>query len=445
MRNFLKSIFTKSLLSPASSQMSGGWFPIVRESFAGAWQNGTDIRQDIILSHWAVFACISLIASDIAKLRIKLVELNKGVWQEITTPDVLKKPNRWQTRQQFIERWLISKMSFGNVYVLLEKDLRGNAVAMYVLDPTRVIPLIAPDGSIFYQVQPDPLAGIPQNFPVLPESEIVHDRFNCLFHPLIGISPMYACSLAANQGIKIQTNSVKFFNNAARPSGILIAPQQISDVSAKNLKEYFENNFSGKDIGKIAVIGDGIKFEPMNMNAVDSQMVEQLKLTAEMVCSAFHVPGFKIGVGASPSYQSAEILDSIYYSTAIQQHIEAIEALLNEALKLSDNQGTEFDIDGLLRMDATAGVKAAADSVGAGIMSPNEARAKFSLSAVDGGDTPFLQQQYWPISSLVSRDIASTSAPIIPNSTPKPVKSLSDIEVEQIAERELIKILKEIR
>lgn len=34
----------------------------------------------------------------------------------------------------------------------------------------------------------------------VPASEIIHDRMNCLFHPLVGISPIFACGLAAMAG-----------------------------------------------------------------------------------------------------------------------------------------------------------------------------------------------------------------------------------------------------
>lgn len=37
-------------------------------------------------------------------------------------------------------------------------------------------------------------------------------------------------------------------------------------------------------------------------------------------------------------------------------------------------------------------------------MKPDEARAKFGLEPVDGGDTPYLQQQNFALSSLAKRD-----------------------------------------
>lgn len=49
--------------------------------------------------------------------------------------EVLKKPNAWQTRQQFMECWILSKMMRGNTYVLIERDEQGKPAKMYVMNP----------------------------------------------------------------------------------------------------------------------------------------------------------------------------------------------------------------------------------------------------------------------------------------------------------------------
>jgi hypothetical protein len=65
----------------------GGWIGLIRESFPGAWQRNVTVSVDTALTYSAVFRCISLISSDIAKMRIKLVRLtDAGVWEETENP-----------------------------------------------------------------------------------------------------------------------------------------------------------------------------------------------------------------------------------------------------------------------------------------------------------------------------------------------------------------------
>lgn len=404
-----------------ASNNRGGWIPIIWESFAGAWQQNVRIDNNLVLSHHAVFACMTLIASDIAKLRLKLVARDSdGIWQEAENSaysPVLRKPNPVQTRIQFWEHWMLSKLATGNTYVLKKRDQRGVVNGLYILDPHRVQVRVAQDGEVFYRLMSDNVSGLTQDV-TAPAREIIHDRMNCLFHPLIGISPIMAAGLAATQGLNIQADATAFFGNRAMPGGVLTAPGQIHDDTARRLKEAWQENYGGQNAGKVAVLGDGLKFEPIRAAARDSQVVEQLKWSAEVVCSVYHVPPYKVGIGQQPTYNNVQALNVEYYSQALQVLIEAAELCMDEGLEIKPTMGTEFDLDGLLRMDTQSQVNAVKEAIGAGFMSPNEARAKFDLRPVKGGDTPYLQQQNYSLAALDARDrtnpLAAPAAPALP-------------------------------
>jgi HK97 family phage portal protein len=288
---------------------------------------------------------------------------------------------------------------------LKERDARGIPVRQYVLDWDRITPLVAPDGSVFYEARQDDLSHIPQTKIAIPASEVIHDRFNCLFHPLIGVSPLFSSALAAKQGLEIQGNSAKFFANMSQPGGILTAPSKISDENAARLKNEWEKNFAKGQLGKIAVLGDGLKYEAMAVKPVDAELVDQLKLSAEQVCSAFGVPKYMIGVGDIPSAENAQVLTQWYYDRCLQKLIEAFERLQDEGLGLKPNEmRTEFDLDDLLRMDSKSLAETEGVKVQRGISAPNESRLKFNLRGVAGGDQPYLQQQNFSLEALAKRD-----------------------------------------
>ena len=404
----------------------GGWWPFVREPYTGAWQKNDEWRVDTVLAYHAVFSCITLIAADIGKLRLKLVAQDPdGTWNETTSPafsPVLRKPNRFQNHIQFKEWWVTSKLTHGNAYALKERDNRGVVVALYLLDPCRVRPLVAPDGEVFYSLGEDNLAGIQGH--TAPASEIIHDRMNCIFHPLMGVSPLFASGLAALQGLKIQSNSNAFFGNGSKPGGILSAPGAIDEGNAKRLKEYWDTNFTGENAGRVAVVGDGLQYTPLRMSAVDSQMLEQLRWTAEVVCSTFHVPAYMVGVGAAPAYNNIEALSQQYYSQCLQTLIESFELCLDEGLKVPAGMGTELDLDGLLRMDTKTQVETLAAGIGGALMAPNEGRKRINLKPIVGGDTVYMQQQNYSLQALNERDKTNPLAappPAPPAPPPAPV------------------------
>lgn len=397
---------TKGLLQTIDTR--GSWWGLVREPFPGAWQQNASINMDTVLAFHAVYSCVTLIASDIGKLPFNLVRQDRaGIWSKITDRNyspVLAKPNRSQNHIQIKEWWVTSKLIRGNTYILKQRDRDGYVVRLHVLDPSRVTVLVAPDGSVFYQLINDNLSGLESSTVTVPQSEIIHDRMNCIFHPLVGVSPLFACALAASQGIKIQTDSEKFYTNGANPSGVLTAPGAISDATAMRLKTHWESGYTGANAGKVAVLGDGLKFEPMRMTATDAQMIETLRWTAEVVCSTFHVPAYKIGVGALPTYNNIEALTQDYYSQCLQSHIEQMETALDDGLEMPGEMGVELDLDVLFRMDSATKIRMLAEGIRGAIYAPNEARLRMNLPPLDGGDSVYMQQQNYSLEALAKRE-----------------------------------------
>jgi HK97 family phage portal protein len=435
---------TKSIpLQPLSGR--GGWWPIsIREPYTGAWQRNEEVSMDTVLAFSAVFGCTTLIMGDIGKLTLRLVELDaNGIWNETENPafsPVLRRPNRYQNRSQFIQTWVASKLNSGNAYILKQRDQRRVVTAQYVLDPLRVTPLVAQDGSVYYELKRDDLSGLPQEKVTVPASEIMHDRMNALFHPLVGLSPIFACALAARQGLSIQNNSSKLFSNGSIPGGVLTAPGAIDDTTARRLKEYWDENFTGDNVGKVAVLGDGLKYEGMAYNAVDMQLIEQLKWTGETVCTCYHVPPYLVDIGPPPPYANVEPVIQKYYSQCLQTNIHGIELTLDEGMGLGpqfgNRYGVEFDPDDLIWMDAAAKSKAVQDGIGSGGMSPDEARKRyFALGPVKGGNSPYLQQQYYSLAALAERDADKPFAKPTPQApTPDDEPADEDVTADEVAD-----------
>lgn len=407
--------------APMQPVYDRGWRSVISEPYAGAWQQNQEWGVTTVLGHFAVFACVTLIAADLGKLRQKLMkQLASGIWDETSSAafsPVLRLPNPYQNDGQFREWWITSKLTAGNTYVLKSRDARSIVTGLVILDPTRTRPLVADDGSVFYECSDDSLNGISQTV-TIPASEIIHDRMNCLFHPLVGISPMYAAALAAGSGLNMQKDSAAFFKSGAKPGGVIEVPGKITQETAQYMKEQWATRFSGDNAGATAILTEGMKFTPIRATAVDSQLVEQMKWNAEMVCSAFHVPAFKIGAGSIPAGQKVEDLNQIYYADCLQSLIEQYERTLSDGLGLGLDMGVELDLDGLLRMDTATAYATLGEGVKNAILAPNEARAKLNLKPLPGGDSVYMQQQEYSLEALAKRDAGDPFAAPAPAPAP---------------------------
>lgn len=419
-----------------------GWFRMIGDIFGGAWQSALEVDgPKDLLAFSAVFSCVTGIAADVAKLRARIVEEDaNGICTPIPSKTplgaVLRRPNHYQTWLQFAAMWVVSKLTYGNTYVLKIRDGRRVVTDLYVLDPQRVTPLVSESGDVYYRLAADPLSRVGSAID-LPASEIIHDRMTPIWHPLVGVSPIYACGMAATMGNKIQGNSSTFFANMSAPSGMLSAPGKITDEVAARLKRTFEENFKGKNLGRLFVGGDGLEFKGFTIPAVEAQLIEQLAWTVEDVGRTFHYPQFKLG-GAVPAGSTIEQLNQVYYSECLQPIIEAMESCLDEGLGISEPRYVELDLEGLMRMDQGAMAAVEEKLVKSGIKAPDEARKRFNLPPVPGGKYPYLQHQNYSLEDLSKRsasaDPFATSKPAAAPAADPP-DAANDDEMEDLAEK----------
>ena len=147
-------------------------------------------------------------------------------------------------------------------------------------------------------------------------------------------------------------------------------------------------------------------------------MIEQLKWTAEVVCSTFHVPPYKLGIGNLPTNSNVQSLNVEYYSQCLQAHIESAELCLDEGLGIGEAFaiGTEFDVDNLLRMDSSTQVDVVQKAKG--VLTLDEQRRRLDVGPVNGGDTIYLQQQDHSLAAIAARDAQlidlASSPPALP-------------------------------
>ncbi|HBO2015792.1 TPA: phage portal protein [Pseudomonas aeruginosa] len=442
-----KAVVSQEAKSLSNVPVSRGWWPLIREPFTGAWQRNKEERIDTLLQYPTLYACVSRIATDIGKMPFSLKAKNSnGIWEVIESPafsPVLRKPNHYQTAQQFREHWSLSKKTQGNTYALKGRDMRGVVIGLYILDPCRVMPLVSDSGEVFYQLYTDNLNLLPDGETdlIVPATEIIHDRCICPFHPLIGLPPIAAAYWPALKNMRILRSSSEFFANNAQPSGILSAPGAISDGTADRLRAYWNENFTGANAGKVAVVGDGLQFVSLASKSVDSQMVEQLRYSDEQICQPFGIPPFKVGLGSIPAGLGVDAINQLYYDDALQADIQAMECLLSEGLNTYPYK-VDLDESVLMRMDAGKKADYHKTLIDGSIETINDARMSFNLAPLAGGNTVYMQMQDMPLDQVRNNVLPSPVAnPASEDADPVDQASTNQL-VQQSTDKALVSLWK---
>ena len=231
--------------------------------------------------------------------------------------------------------------------------------------------------------------------------------------------------------------SERFFNQMARPSGVLQTAGRLDPKKAQDIKDRWNSVYKGtqNNAGDVAVLEEGLEWKPLMMTSVDAQLIEQLRYTVEDVARVYRLPIFMLGDLTKVSYNSSEQLVRIYYSGCLVAHMVALEDRFSQFFDMNGRtEWLEFDTDYLFRTEMVARIEALAKSVQGGIRTPNEARNIEGLNPVAGGDVIFMQQQMVPVEVLATRaDLTSKPPSNTPAPAPQPAALLPAPERAPVA------------
>lgn len=118
-----------------------------------------------------------------------------------------------------------------------------------------------------------------------------------------------------------QKYGLRFYRNAARPSGIIQADGEIDDEARKMVRSDFEEMTSGLDNAfRVAVLDLGMKYTPLGLNQRDAQYVETRAFTVQEVCRFTGIPEYMLQTGKQ-SYQSNEQQQLDFLENTLMPHI----------------------------------------------------------------------------------------------------------------------------
>lgn len=372
----------------------------------------------------AVEACVSVITQTVASMPLQLWRrLPNGGHEVINTGPVaavLRRPNRYQSRADFILNLLRSELFEGNGVAVAERT-SGTIVALHNVPSHYARPMIADDGSVFYHF------GSTQNY-LLPEppveqmwpaEDVLHIRMQTPRHPLMGESPITAAAMAIQTGNAASGHMASFFSNMTRPSGYLTSPKAIKQEIADRLRAEWERAYQAGNSGRVAVLIDGIDWKPMSITSVDSQLLESYRMSVADVARVFRVPPVIIGEMGGATFSNTEALIRHWLATGLGFVLEHVELALDHLFALPPDQYIAFDIESLLRAEFATRIEGLVKGIQGGLFSPNEGRAREGLPAVEFGDEPRVQAQVVPLSfASLTTAAAATTPPPSPSPTP---------------------------
>jgi HK97 family phage portal protein len=356
--------------------------------------SGLLISQATAMTVSSVYRAVTVKARDVARCTPSLYRVD-STGTRITVQDhavakLLIKPNRQQPWFDFCRDLMIGVYLRGNGYAAIIRDRRGDPIELIGINPDAVMVLEASDGSVFYNVNRLGLWQIAmlQNFPVaIPQEDIFHVR-GPSFNTLVGASTIGLSRDSIGLAMGQNQQMSRWIGNGARPSGLLKSKKLLGDEAAKRLKQQWNDYSSGiQNVGRTAVLEDGVEFQPLQLDSVDLQMIEQANFSVQDIARFFGMPTRKLMQPDTTKGSTIIQEEQDYVNTEIAPELSMLEGRLGFTFDLPDQElKVDMSAESLLRADILTRRNADRLGILSGTLTQNEARRSEGRPPIAGGD-----------------------------------------------------------
>jgi HK97 family phage portal protein len=310
-----------------------------------------------------VWGCVRLLADSVSTLPLHVYRGDER--DPLPTPPLLQRPSADFPE---LSDWLWA--------VMASLLLRGNAWGVITaragagLLPAQV-DLVHPDHVSVTETRDEP--------PVIRIGGEEVDRaelFHCKAFPLpgsmLGLSPIAYAREAIGLGVAAEKFGAQFFGEGATPSGVLTSDQRLNRGQAMEAKEVWQHLHRGHR--DIAVLGDGIKFQPISVKPEESQFLGTIKANVSTICRFYGVAPEMMGgeTAGHEAYTSPEMRGTDFLTFTLRPWLLRVERAVSGLLPRA--QAAKFNAGGFVRATLRDRYEAHKVGIEAGFLTVNEAR-----------------------------------------------------------------------
>jgi len=334
-----------------------------------------------IYNGW-VYACVRAIAEEVAKIDLKLFQVNAdGASEEIEDHeilDILSSVNHFQTKFELFFITAAHLELAGNAYWFLDgvQKESDKPTAIYSLNP-KYIKIIKEDIPTFISGYQYTVGSKKQRFEPF---QILHFKYPDPNDPYEGIGTVQAISDWINADNYASQVNLNYFKNGARLAGVLESENFVTPEQLDYMKKMFMQLYaSAANAYQIAALPKGTKFTPMSDTPKDMDFANLQTTMRDKILAGFRVSKTILGTAESDTNRAtAETADYVFAERTIKPKMHLIVSYLNEFLisRYGDNLYLDF-IDPVPKNRDLEIAEMAAASGGQPILSPNESRERF--------------------------------------------------------------------
>lgn len=339
-----------------------------------------------------IFSAVSRISNSLSAMPIRLYK-GPNPRNNRLSDMVCFSPNPNMTSSQFFKTLEACRCTYGNGYALKVYDeVDGTLERLDVLDPMRVTPIMDTDSQeLWYRVRPE--AG----------TDIYIHNFYMIHVPFvstngyIGVNPVSVLNDTLRYSDQMQVFSRELLEQGVNAAVVLEAPATLGTDQRQQMIEDFMETYR-ETSGNILLLESGVKASSLNLSPVDTKILEVEKITRSKVAMVYNIPPHLLGDYSDTSFSSQEQQMLEFLTLTMLPIIVAYEQELDRKLLSAELRRRgwhfKFDMNSLLRADASTQAEVDYKAVRSGWETIDEIRARRGLPPVPGniGNKPLVSQ-----------------------------------------------------
>ena len=367
---------------------------------------GVKVNHLSVMGYPPMWRGINLLANSVSCLPM---DVYRNPSREIATNHpaqrLLKhRANPIQSATNFRKTAMGHMLLFGNAFAVIERSPTNEPVAMWHLDPQAVVVRFF-EGELWYMTT---LNGQQMTFA---GRNVAH--YKGLSHNgITGYSALDLFQTALGLPLAAVQFGARFFGDGANTSGILMVPGHWDPAKIRNtLSDWKDMSQGMSNAHKVALLQDGVKFQPMSIEPNKAQFLETREHEVRAtVSNIIGVPGHLLGDNSKSSFNSLEQENQSYLIHSLDPHLTEIEnenehKLLTEQEQMTERVYVETNREASIQMLMKDKIDAIYRQMELGILTANEGRALLNLKAIGtDGDVRYRPANWMPIDTSTDDD-----------------------------------------
>ena len=326
----------------------------------GRTTSGKPVNERTAMQTTAVYACVRILAEAVASLPLHVYEYQDDGGKKLVHDHPLyyllhDEPNPEMTSFVFRETLMSHLLIWGNAYAQIIRDGAGRVLGLYPLLPDKMDVQRDDRGNIYYVYSrnSDENPMFKEYGDIRLKAEDVLHIPGLGFDGLVGYSPIAMAKNAIGLSIAAEEYGSSFFSNSGTPSGVLEHPGVLKEP--EKVRDAWNDAYGGSsNAHKVAVLEEGMKFNPISINPHEAQFLETRKFQVNEICRIFRVPPHMIADLEKSSFNNIEQQSLDFVTNTIRPWLVRIEQTIFQQLLTEEEQKkyfVKFNVDGLLRGD----------------------------------------------------------------------------------------------